>query len=110
MDKFDLEYVNEKISISKIDKLNFNIDVLNKYFFNYKLNINKYSRSRYIICKDKITNDDVDEIQEKLQQGKLDFDDISYKELLVVYYLADLMDQDAISFIKILNEINRIEN
>ena len=110
LDKFGLEYVNDKISISKISKLNFNADVLNKYFFNHKLNINKYSRSRYVICKDQITDDYVDEIQTKLQDGKLDFDDLSYKELLAVYYLADLMDQDAISFIKILNELNGIEN
>ena len=110
LDKFGLEYVNDKISISKISKLNFNADVLNKYFFNHKLNINKYSRSRYVICKDQITEDYIDEIQTKLQDGKLDFDDLSYKELLAVYYLADLMDQDAISFIKILNELNGIEN
>ena len=109
LDKFGLEYVNNKISVSKISKLNFNVDVLNKYYFNYKININKYSRSRYIVCKNKITDDDVDEVEDKLEKGKLDFDALSYKELLIVYYLASLMNPDAVSFVKILEEANRIE-
>lgn len=110
LDKFGLQFADEQIYVANISKINFNVEVLNKYFFNYKININKYSRSRYIICKDQITEDYVDEIQIKLQHGKLDFDVLSYKELLAVYYLADLMDDDAISFIKILEELNRIEN
>ena len=109
LDKFGLQYVSERITISKINKLNFNLEVLNKYFFNFKLNINKLSQSRYIICKDQITNDYVDEIQEKLEQGKLDFEGISYKELLAVYYLANLMDNAAISFVKTIEELNQIE-
>ena len=106
MDKFGLQFSNDKMTISKFSKLDFNIKVLNKYYFDYKLNIKKFSQSRYIICKDQITDDYVDEIQDKLEQGKLDFDDLSYKELLTIYYLADLMNSDAISFIKILDELN----
>ena len=109
LDKFGLQFSDEQIYISKLSKLDFNIDVLNKYFFNYKIDINKYSKSRYIICKDQITNEDVDEVEDKLEKGKLDFDILSYKELLIVYYLASLMNPDAVSFVKLLEEANRIE-
>ena len=107
--QFGLKFSDDQIYLSKISKLDFNVDVLNKYYFNYKIKLNKYSKSKVLICDDKITEEEIDEVEYKLEQGKLDFDALSYKELLVVYYLASLMNPDAVSFVKLLEETNRIE-
>ena len=107
--QFGLKFSDDQIYLSKISKLDFNVDVLNKYFFNYKIKLNKYSKSKVLICDDKIIEEEIDEVEYKLEQGKLDFDALSYKELLVVYYLASLMNPDAVSFVKLLEETNRIE-
>lgn len=102
--KFNFEYVNERITISKISKLNFNTEVLNKYFFNNKLNINKLSQSRYNICNEQISDNDIANLKIKLVANELNFDNLSYKDLLIIYQLTHNNDQSAINFIKLLDE------
>lgn len=102
--KFNFEYVNERVTFSKISKLNFNLEVLNKYFFNNKLNINKLSQPRYIICEEQISDDDISNLKNKLVNNELSFDNLSYKDLLIIYHLAHNNDQSAINFIKQLDE------
>ena len=106
--KFNFEYVNERVTFSKISKLNFNLEVLNKYFFNNKLNINKLSQPRYIICDEQISDDDITNLKNKLVTNELSFDNLSYKNLLIIHHLAHNNDQSAINFIKQLDE--SIEN
>lgn len=102
--QFGLKISEDQIYLSRISKLSFNIEVLNKYYFKNKINIDKYSKSRYIVCKERITDNKINEIQDKLQNNKLNFNDLSYKDLLVIHYLADNKDQSAINFIKILDK------
>ena len=103
--KFGITYdTNQQpLSARSIDKFNFN--VLNKYYYNYKLDVNKYSNTSTIICQDQVTDDDILDIQMKLGTGELDYN-VTYKRLLIVEYLiANKLDDDAIAYKKILDEM-----
>ena len=79
--------------------------MLNKYYYNYKLDVNKYSNTSTIICQDQVTDDDILDIQMKLGTGELDYN-VTYKRLLIVEYLiANKLDDDAIAYKKILDEM-----
>ena len=101
--KFGITYdkTQKRLSARSGDKFNFH--VLNKYYYNYKLDVNKYSNASAIICEDQVTDDDILNIQMKLGLDELDFN-VTYKRLLIIDYLiANKLDNDAIAYKEILD-------
>lgn len=103
--KFGITYDKNQKRLSARSGDKFNFHALNKYYYNYKLDVNKYSNASTIICEDQVTNDDILDIQMKLGTGELDFN-VTYKRLLIIDYLiANKLDDDAIAYKKILDEM-----
>ena len=101
---FNLTYDMERKPLSARSDNEFNFKVLNKYYYNYKLDVNKYSNASAIVCSDQITDDDLLDIQMKLGTGELDYN-VTYKRLLIIYSLINNKhDGDAIAYKTILDE------
>ena len=103
--KFGIIYDTNRKPLSSRDIKDFNFITLNKYYYNYKLDVNKYSNASTIICPDQVTDDDILDIQMKLGTGELDYD-VNYKRLLIIDYLiANKLDDDAITYKNIIDEM-----
>ena len=103
--KFGIIYDTNRKPLSSRDNKDFNFMTLNKYYYNYKLDVNKYSNASTIICPDQVTDDDILDIQMKLGTGELDYD-VNYKRLLIIDYLiANKLDDDAITYKNIIDEM-----
>ena len=103
--KFGIIYDTNRKPLSSRNNKDFNFITLNKYYYNYKLDVNKYSNASTIICPDQVTDDDILDIQMKLGTGELDYD-VNYKRLLIIDYLiANKLDDDAITYKNIIDEM-----
>lgn len=103
--KFGIIYDTNRKPLSSRDIKDFNFITLNKYYYNYKLDVNKYSNASTIICPDQVTDDDILDIRMKLGTGELDYN-VNYKRLLIIDYLiANKLDDDAITYKNIIDEM-----
>ena len=103
-DKFSMKYCGEATSISAIDKINLNVEVLNYYFFDGKINYNKYQTTRYFICKSKVTDEDIENMKYLLVNDTLSIKS-TYKNFMIIYYLISQFNQDAIAYKNILDDM-----
>ena len=84
----------------------FNLKVLNKYFYNYKLEDNKYKRSRVLVMPNQITDDDLLEIQMKLGTYEMAPEDFyDYKNMLILQELIRQGDTDAIGMNEMIEDL-----
>ena len=103
-DKFGMKYCSEATSVSAVDKLKLNVEVLNYYFFDGKINYNKYQATRYFICKSKITEEDIEDMKYLLENDTLSIKS-TYKNFMILYYLIEQFNQDAIAYKNILDDM-----
>ena len=101
--EFGLIYIDDNTRLSAISKLDYNVELLNEQYFNGELKYNKYETSRYFLCKDQISNEDIDAFKSKLENNELD-DIQSFKDHLILEYLISKKFDSAIIFKQILND------
>ena len=86
-------------SVSTISDLEFNLRALNSGYFRYPITIPKATKYRRIEFDNKISDKEIDEFIFKLKGFKVgNYDNLSYKEKLILYHLIGLMNDDAIAY------------
>lgn len=99
VNKFGYEFVNERKKISSFSLKDFNIDLINKLYFNNLLKYNKYENTTYIQKKkEEISLQDIDEFRLNLDNIQSS-DELNFKELIMLYYLIDKGIFEAIAVI-----------
>ena len=99
VNKFGYEFVNERKKISSFSLKDFNIDLINKLYFNNLLKYNKYENTTYIQKKkEEISLQDIDEFRLNLDSIQSS-DELNFKELIMLYYLIDKGIFEAIAVI-----------
>lgn len=87
--KFGYEFVNERKKISSFSLKDFNIDLINKLYFNNSLKYNKYENTTYIQKKkEEISLKDINEFRLKLDTIQSS-EELNFRELIMLYYLID---------------------
>ena len=106
LDKFDLSISENQYAMSKLKPTEFNLKVLNKYFYDYKLEDNKYKKSRVLIMPNQITDDDLLEVQMKLGTYEMAPEDFyDYKNMLILQELIRQGDTDAIGMNEMIEDL-----
>ena len=86
---FGYEFVNERKKISSFSLKDFNIDLINKLYFNNSLKFNKYENTTYIQKKkEEISLQDINEFRSNLDNIQSS-DELNFRELIMLYYLID---------------------
>lgn len=82
--------------------LDFNIRALNEYF-GQSINFQPRNKSAYLICKEQISNYDIKDFKNRLENDEIDMVD-SYKDLLIFYHLIYKGDPVATAFNEIMKD------
>lgn len=87
--QFGYEYVNERKKISSFSLKDFNIELINKLYFNNTLKYNKYENTTYIQKKkEEISLQDINEFRLTLDNIQSS-GELNFRELIMLYYLVD---------------------
>ena len=100
--EFGLTIDSNKVRASSLRLLDFNIKALRDY---YDQGITFKSRDKGIclICKDQITNADIKDFKNRLENDEIDMVD-SYKDLLIFYHLIYKGDPVATAFYELMKD------
>lgn len=101
--EFGLIYIDDNTRLSAIPNLDYNVELLNEQFFNCELKYNKYETSRYFLCGDQISVEDIDAFKSKLENNEID-DIQSYRELVMLEHLISKKFNPAIVFKQLLKD------
>lgn len=98
IEDYNYHYKTNPITIKKINKINFNADLINEIYFNNKLDIKINERTRYLEYKDDIiTDNNVSEFKKSILPKLHNEDDLEdIKELIIFNYLKSENDPDAL--------------
>ena len=104
--EFNLELSNKQSRVSSLKPTEFNLNVLNNYFYNYQLNVDKYSKTNIIETNNPITDDDILEVQMKLGTQELPPEYFyDYKNMMILYELIRRGDTDAITMKELIEDL-----
>ena len=104
--EFDLEISEKQSRASSLKPIEFNFEVLNSFFYNYQLSINKYTMTNYIETNNYITEDDLLEVQMKLGTCELPPEYFyDYKNMMILYELIKRHDSDAIAMKELIEDL-----
>ena len=92
-----LKYCKTQTKLSSISLLNCNLDILNEYYFDNEIKVNKYNNTTYYICDDKISDKDLDQFLDSITNNKL-YKITSYKEHLMLEYLISKNNEIAFTY------------
>lgn len=98
-----LKYHKKQIKLSSLSKKDININVLNKYYFEDKINVNKYNNTTYFECMTKIKNKEIELFSDALVNNEIEKVD-SYKGFMILDVLVDKMNDDAIKFKSLMED------
>ena len=101
--EFGLIYIDDNTRLSAISKLDYNVELLNEQFFNGELKYNKYETSRYFLCEDQISTEEIETFKSKLKNNEID-DVQSFKDHLILEYLISKKFDPAIIFNQLLKD------
>lgn len=101
--EFGLIYIDDNTRLSAISKLDYNVELLNEQFFNGELKYNKYETSRYFLCEDQISTEDIESFKSKLKNNEIE-DVQNYRELVILEYLVGKKFDPAIVFKQLLKD------
>lgn len=101
--KFGLIYIDKNLRLSAITDLDYNVELLNEQYFNGELKYNKYETSRYFLCSDQISVEDIESFKSKLENNELD-DVQNYRELVLLEHLISKKFDPAIVFKQLLKD------
>ena len=97
--QFNMVYDNKQRTISALKKNEFNVEVLNQYYFNNMIKYNRYATIRLFECLNTISQDDIKEIKQKLEDCTLNENtDLNFKIIMIIEYLVSKNNSDAIVF------------
>lgn len=100
VDQFGYEFVNERRKISSFSLKDFNIDLINKLYFNNSLKYNKYENTTYIQKKkEEISLEDINEFRSNLDTIQSS-NELNFRELIMLYYLVDKGVFEAVALIE----------
>ena len=104
--EFNLEMSNKQSRISAMKPTEFNLNVLNSYFYNYQLSVDKYNKTNYIETNNPITDDDLLEVQMKLGTAELSPEYFyNYKNMMILHELIRQGDSDAIAMKELIEDL-----
>ena len=98
-----LKYHKKQIKLSSLSKKDINIDILNKYYFEDKIKVNKYNNTTYFECTTKIKNQDIKLFSDALVNNKIEKVD-NYKDFMILDVLVDKANNDAITFKNLMED------
>ena len=97
--QFNMIYDGKQRTISALKKNEFNVEVLNQYYFNNQIKYNKYATIRLFECQNTISKDDIKEIKQKLADCTLnEHTDLNFKTIMIIEFLVSKNNSDAIAF------------
>lgn len=99
---FDMAVETNRTRGSAMRLLDFNIKALNEYF-GQSINFQPRNKSAYLICKEQITNYDIKDFKNRLENNEIDIVD-SYKDLLIFYHLIYKGDYVATAFYELMKD------
>ena len=104
--KFNLEISDKQSRISSLKPTEFNLNVLNGFFYNYQLSVDKYSKTNIINTHNEITEDDLLEAQMKLGTNELPVEYFyDYKNMMILHELIKRHDTDAITMKALIDDL-----
>lgn len=104
--EFNLEISEKQSRASSLKPIEFNFEVLNSFFYNYQLSINKYTMTNYIETNNYITEDDLLEVQMKLGTYELEPEYFyDYKNMMILKELIRRGDADAIGMNEMIEDL-----
>lgn len=96
---FNFKISQNPLAISSISELEFNLKVLNSGYFKYPLSIPMATKYRRIKFDNQVSDEDVNEFISKLSDDEvMDYNTLSYKGKLILYYLINRMNPDALAY------------
>lgn len=106
-EEFNLELSNKQSRVSSLKPTEFNLNVLNNYFYNYQLSVDKYSKTNIIETNNPITDDDILDVQMKLGTQELPPEYFyDYKNMMILHELIRQGDTDAITMKELIEDLN----
>ena len=102
---FNLKMSDGQKTLSSLKDTDFNTSVLNEFFFDNKLELNKYNKTNYIICGDQINEGDILLMETDLALNNLEVSDFyNYKNLMILKHLMKRDIQNSKAMFELIME------